>query len=974
MQDFTLMLCLATGIFGDRAAALAGRPAHGSESTSAGVSLFALDDGGTPREASRIVAVGRSAFRIRACAEEGHSVLTHAISRVDLICRNIGVKAQDIVLQIDLSDDGRRTNADSSPFGGMSTRDFIFVQPPGQPWRQIDGDVSGWVCTVRFSALPGETKVGLSPWYTYGDYLRFVQSLPDHPHLKKTRLGVSDGGREHWELTITDPSVLPESKRAIFWHAREHAYETFSSYAMEGLVAYLLSDAAADVRRRYQIVLHPMTNVDGVAQGYEYRNGYDYPQPRGTATGKLTFDAIDRLRPHFAVTWHNWVAPRAVDCLFYTDSENGKASRRAWDLFMERFPSPRGVGHCWESETNPLAKNWFGRTLRESNLHEYAMKRYGTQVWGWEMPWWGRNEGDPTQAARRAGADFGRAFLATLDVTAAGSAPVVPETPLVTVPRWEMHEFELHGDSHVENPFRDAALVGEFTSPSGKTITNEGFYDGGDIWRLRFTPDEEGEWRYLLRGEGVELHRRGRLRCIAPRGHGFIRIHPDNPHAFAYTDGTPFFPMGDTCYGLYSDSPITPVLRAQYLKTRHLQRFNFVRLGILHSPTHGQTDPNYWPWGGTPGQPDLDRFNPPFFRGLDAVLTEMQAVGMNAELIMLNYYLRPFTDVKAWTPRRQRQWLRYVTARYAAFPNLFLWTIANEYETHPDGRYRLDVPDDPQWARATARFIKQHDPYRHLVTVHPVISASTQGRTPNDPFHPPWWIGEFFGKDDAMDVLSQQTGQHGEGVVWNEQLLCWTGDAPDLVASLRADRRYARPVLNTESGYEYLRGHPTEKKQVHHTDKVRHSAWRIVCAGGYFAAGFHGTIGHSDSWNRIDAPNHYTFVVKDEGAAGQLAFLHDFFTRLPFWRMQPFDGVHGDMAVSLAEPGQVYVIYLPHGGEMAVDLSDVQSPLTGRWFNPRTGKWAEPFEVAGGRRVAFQAPDVSDWVLRLSRPANDNGK
>ena len=155
-----------------------------------------------------------------------------------------------------------------------------------------------------------------------------------------------------------------------------------------------------------------MTNVDGVAQGYEYRNGYDYPQPRGTATGKLTFDAIDRLRPDFAVTWHNWVAPRDVDCLFYTDSENGKASRRAWDLFTQRFPSPRGVGHRWESESDPLAKNWFGRTLGESNVHQYAMKRYGTQVWGWEMPWWGRD----VDAARKAGADFGRAFLATLDI------------------------------------------------------------------------------------------------------------------------------------------------------------------------------------------------------------------------------------------------------------------------------------------------------------------------------------------------------------------------------------------------------------------------------------------------------------------------------------------------------------------------------------------------------------------------------
>ena len=123
-----------------------------------------------------------------------------------------------------------------------------------------------------------------------------------------------------------------------------------------------------------------MTNVDGVAQGYEYRGGYDYPEPRGTATGRLTFDAIDRLRPHFAVTWHNWVAPRDVDCLFYTDSEDGQASRRAWDLFTQRFPSPRGVGHRWESETNPLAKNWFGRTLageQRASVRDEALRHAG---------------------------------------------------------------------------------------------------------------------------------------------------------------------------------------------------------------------------------------------------------------------------------------------------------------------------------------------------------------------------------------------------------------------------------------------------------------------------------------------------------------------------------------------------------------------------------------------------------------------
>jgi hypothetical protein len=527
-----------------------------------------------------------------------------------------------------------------------------------------------------------------------------------------------------------------------------------------------------------------------------------------------------------------------------------------------------------------------------------------------------------------------------------------------------MQEFELRGSTQVDNPFVDGVLVGEFTAPSGNTSTVQGFYDGSNTWRLRFAPSEEGVWRYRLRGDAIGIVQESRLRCTAPRGHGFIRVHPQNPYAFAYADGTAFFPMGDTCYGLYDDTSISPALRREYLDTRRRQRFNFVRMSVGHSETRAALDPAFWAWDGTPARPDLDRLNPIFFRGLDELFRDLQARGMNVELILLNFYRQPFTDTRLWTPARERLWLRYIVARYAAFNNVFLWTLANEYETHPDGRYRLDQPGDVEWAKANARQIKELDPYRHLVTAHPVISASTHGASPRDPFDPPWRIGEFFGEGDAMDVLSQQTGQSGEGVIWDDQLQCWVGDDPTLVASMRADRRFHKPVLNTESGYEYLRGHPTGKKQVHHTDKVRRSAWRIVCAGGYFAAGFNGTIGHSDAWNRIDPPNRYTFVVRDEGAAAQLTALHDFFANLPFWRLEPFNGVTGD-AVALADPGRVYVVYLPHGGTASLDLTAAQSSLTARWFNPRTAEFQEKFSVPKGNSQSLKAPDVNDWVLEL---------
>jgi hypothetical protein len=240
-----------------------GTAAAAASAQSTTFEIVVPEDGGTPRDPSRIVLIGPREFRIVASVEEAAgSPLTHAVSRVDVIVRNPGVPAE-ATLHFDLSGGGTRANFDTSHFGGMPKRNFIYVQEPGKPWRRVDGTTSGWVATIRLPIPTGDTKIGLGPWYTYGDYLTFIGSLPAHPHLKKEIIGKSDGGREHWELTITDPSVPAEKKRRILWHAREHAYETFSSFAIEGVIGYLLSPAGAEARQRYVFTLQPMVNIDG---------------------------------------------------------------------------------------------------------------------------------------------------------------------------------------------------------------------------------------------------------------------------------------------------------------------------------------------------------------------------------------------------------------------------------------------------------------------------------------------------------------------------------------------------------------------------------------------------------------------------------------------------------------------------------------------------------------------------------------
>lgn len=69
----------------------------------------------------------------------------------------------------------------------------------------------------------------------------------------------------------------------------------------------------------------------------------------------------------------------------------------------------------------------------------------------------------------------------------------------------------------------------------------------------------------------------------------------------------------------------------------------------------------------------------------------------------------------------------------------------------------------------------------------------------------------------------------------------------------------------------------------------------------------------------------------------------------------------------LANPGSEYLVYLPEGGEVSVELTGVAGQLAGEWFAPSTGQTAGQFTVAGGGKRTFASPVAGDAVLYLHR-------
>ncbi len=77
---------------------------------------------------------------------------------------------------------------------------------------------------------------------------------------------------------------------------------------------------------------------------------------------------------------------------------------------------------------------------------------------------------------------------------------------------------------------------------------------------------------------------------------------------------------------------------------------------------------------------------------------------------------------------------------------------------------------------------------------------------------------------------------------------------------------------------------------------------------------------------------------------------------------------HGELASTgfcLADPGKEYLVYLPQGGEVTVDLRAASRRLAVEWMHPVEGAAVHGEPVAGGDRRTLKAPFPGDAVLYL---------
>jgi len=289
---------------------------------------------------------------------------------------------------------------------------------------------------------------------------------------------------------------------------------------------------------------------------------------------------------------------------------------------------------------------------------------------------------------------------------------------------WEKVEIRLSAENTYADPYNEVEVWVDLEGP-GFQKRCYGFWDGGDVFRIRILATGSGTWRWRSgsnkddpglagrHGEFIAIEWTEAEKRENNTRRGMIKASA-NGHAFEWDDGTPFFLLGDTWwpvptfrYRWYDDEeerPIGPEAGLKdYVRIRKEQGFNCIAmlasLGNWANDDQpaklragdGTTIRSGWKQAGTqsaknmhdeegnraflfPGKvpgfemyfPDVEKINPKYFQNMDKKIDYLNSQGFV-----------PFIEVarrdigQAWQkyyqwPDSYTRYIQYIWSRYQA--------------------------------------------------------------------------------------------------------------------------------------------------------------------------------------------------------------------------------------------------------------------------------------------------------------------
>ncbi len=305
-----------------------------------------------------------------------------------------------------------------------------------------------------------------------------------------------------------------------------------------------------------------------------------------------------------------------------------------------------------------------------------------------------------------------------------------PSAPRATRGVYPKAEIALEIPDVQGNPFdyteNDVLLT--ITRPDQSSVRVPAFFDGGTTWKVRYTPDMTGRHAITavtLNGKAIQpskMEPREFQVTGAPLP-GFVRRDPRNRERFIFDNGSVYYPLGmNIAWG-----DVVPILgRAGQAG------INWARVWMCH---WGNTNLD-WVMNKKLGEGELDLETA---RRWDAIIEAAEKAGVYVQVVLQHHgqystRVNPNWSENPWNKQNggflatpgeffvhpkaralTQSKYRYILARWGYSPNVMAWELFNEVEW-TDSIANKHADEVVAWHNAMAQFLRQHDPYHHLVT------------------------------------------------------------------------------------------------------------------------------------------------------------------------------------------------------------------------------------------------------------------
>lgn len=533
------------------------------------------------------------------------------------------------------------------------------------------------------------------------------------------------------------------------------------------------------------------------------------------------------------------------------------------------------------------------------------------------------------------------------------------------VQAWTASEIILISEKQIEDPFNDITLDAVFTSGETKLVV-PAFWDGGNVWRVRFMLPREGSWNFTTVSSDpsdTSMHGiSGKIDCVPYTGnleiyrHGFLKTEKDVRY-FMYNDGTPFFYLGDTHWNMPAEEFSKAGDHAGKIQTDSHFKY-IVDTRVKQKFTVYQSEPIGASYRLSDGFSEADIYG---FRLLDEKFQYIAASGFvhaNAALFFVSE-LANFPD--KFPDDYLEKLTRYWVARYCAYP--VLWTLAqecdNDFYFDRGDQKTFDAETNP-WKKVCV-YIHKYDPYASPMTAHQEYASM-------DAVH---------GVNASRSSFKDLEGHTWFAAQWSPSL------ASRLDFGIARDFYYngqGKPVVNYEGRYDYL-------WTKHFGARVQ--GWTAFLNGmfgyGYgaidiwlYKSTYNIDVSSEDGVQKItpeDKAVHWSESVHFE-TADQMGYMRTFFENINWQKLIPrFDDKDWiepdrDTCWTLASDGSdLYVCYFYNRSQSTAVLKGLQnSEYQLQWYDPRNNSYTDPVVVTpdNGSFDPGKKTDHEDWVLILA--------